>query len=502
MENKSLEGGNPKMTLPVEQKLPFLGWIHGVNQDNNSWHIRDFDIKIAELIDAAIDGRVSKILLSVPSRHGKSTLISKYLASYFLSYYPNDHVILSAYSQSLASQFGGQVKDIINYYGESLSPYHVRLSTDSHAKNKFNLAGYDGQMIAVGANGSLMGFGAGLFIVDDPIKNVADADSETKQNNLREWFNGVVRSRLEKRTNGRPPIIIVIAQRLHLKDLHGIIKESSPYIDGMEAFNILDNGGTIPFNTWVDLNIPAICTDPTNDILGRKPGEVLWPYQRDYEWLMNEKKEIGSYLFNAIYQGRPQERDGNIFRREWFMNTDTNEIYRQLGPDEYPYDLPHMRYWDFGASGKKGDATSGALTGWDGTNLYIQNINSGKYTASQVLNTFETTALKDGTSVKIRIEQEPGAGSKLLINQFRRNPTFKHYNIRGDKVKLKKNVRSFNLEALAEAGRIYWLGGEWNIDIIDHLVSFTGQDGKPDDITDSLTGSCNIWRRPKRKINV
>ena len=488
------------MTLTVEQKLPFIGWLYGVNQDNNSWHIRDFDIKIAQLIDAAIDGRVSKIMLSVPSRHGKSTLISKYLASYFLSYYPNDHVILSAYSQSLASQFGGQVKDIINYYGQTLSPYNVRLSADSHAKNKFNLQGYDGQMIATGANGSLMGFGAGLFIVDDPIKNVADADSTTKQDNLREWFNGVVRSRLEKRANGRPPIIIVIAQRLHLKDLHGIIKENSPYIDGIEAFTILDNGGAIPFNTWVDLNIPAICTDTSTDILNRETGQVLWPYQRDYEWLMNEKKEIGSYLFNAIYQGRPQERDGNIFKREWFMNTETDEIYRQI--DEIPTHLEMMRYWDFGASGKQGDATAGALTSWDGTNLYILDINTGKYTANQVLANFERTAMKDGKEVKIRIEQEPGAGSKLLINQFRRNPTFKKFNIRGDKVKLKKNVRSFNLEALAEAGRIYWLKGSWNIDIIDHLVAFTGQDGKPDDITDSLTGSANIWRRPKPKINV
>ena len=182
------------------------------------------------------------------------------------------------------------------------------------------------------------------------------------------------------------------------------------------------------------------------------------------------------------------------------MNTDTNEIYRQV--TEIPPDLPRMRYWDFGASGKKGDATAGALTAWDGENLYIININTGKYSASQVLSTFERTALQDGIDTKIRIEQEPGAGSKLLINQFRRNPTFKRYNIRGDKVKLKKNVRSFNLEALAEAGRIYWLRGDWNINIIDHLVSFTGQDGKPDDITDSLTGSCNIWRRPKRKINV
>ena len=485
------------METSATQNLNLGAWSFIVN--NGSWIPRDFDMKIMELIKYALDGKVSKILLSVPSRHGKSTLISRNLASYFLAYYPNDHVILSAYSQSLASQFGGQVKDIINYYGEKYSPYNVQLSTDSHAKNKFNLKGYDGQMIAVGANGSLMGFGAGLFIVDDPIKNVADADSETKQNNLREWFNGVVRSRLEKRTNGRPPIIIVIAQRLHLKDLHGIIKENSPYIDGVEAFNILDNGGTIPFNTWVDLNIPAICTDPSKDILDRKPGDVLWPYQRDYEWLMNEKKEIGSYLFNAIYQGQPQERDGNIFKREWFMNTETNEIYRQI--ETIPDDLPKMRYWDFGASGKKGDATAGALTAYDGTNFYILDINTGKYSASQVLSNFERTALKDGSDVKIRIEQEPGAGSKLLINQFRKNPTFKQYSIRGDKVKLKKNIRSFNLEALAEAGRVFWLKAPWNIEIIDHLVSFTGQDGKPDDITDSLTGSCNIWRRKRTKIN-
>ena len=482
----------------VEQKLPFIGWLYGVNQDNTNWHIRDFDIEIARLIDAAIDGRVSKILLSVPSRHGKSTLISKYLASYFLSYYPNDHVILSAYSQNLASQFGGQVKDIINYYGQTLSPYNVKLSTDSHAKNKFNLQGYDGQMIAVGANGSLMGFGAGLFIVDDPIKNVADADSIVKQDNLREWFNGVVRSRLERRSNGRPPIIIVIAQRLHLKDLHGIIKETSPYITGKEAFEILDNGGSIPFNTWVDLNLPAICTHPEEDILNRKYGEVLWPYQRNYEWLMNERKEIGSYLFNAIYQGEPQERDGNIFKREWFTDPETNEIYRQI--DSIPDDLPRMRYWDFGASGKKGDATAGALTAWDGTNFYILDITSGKYSASQVLSTFERTALKDGPDTRIRIEQEPGAGSKLLINQFRKNPSFKRYSIRGDKVKLKKNIRSFNLEALAEAGRVYWLRGDWNQRIIDHLVSFTGEDGKADDITDSLTGSVNIWKKPKMKV--
>ena len=481
-------------------KMGLGRWSILVN--NGLWRPRDFDIEIIRLLQWALQGKVSKILLSVPSRHGKSSLISRNFASYFLAHYPNDKVILTAYSQGLASEFGGQVKDIINYYGH-LSPYNVKLATDSRAKNKFNIRPpYRGQMLAVGAAGSVMGFGAGLFIVDDPIKNVADAESEVKQQKLKDWFQGVVKSRLENRTNGKPPIIIVIAQRLHLNDLHGIIKTTEPTIDAIEAYEILRSGGTIPRDTWVDLNIPAICVEPEKDILGRDIGQVLWSEQRDYDWLMAEKKAMGSYLFNAIYQGLPIERDGHIFKREWFMDTTTNRIYNQLSLDEVPWDAPRLRYWDFGASGKKGDATAGMLSAWTGEDLIFMNLVTGKFTANQVLKRFKKTAKKDGKNVRIRIEQEPGSASKILIDKFRRSKEFKGYNIRGDKVKYKKNVRSFDLEALAEDGSIWFVKGEWNIDVIDHLVAFTGEEGKPDDIADACTGSARHWRRPKRKVNV
>ena len=499
-QNPYTQNRDPYPSTPTQYSGPLsLGeWSIFVN--NGLWAPRDFDLVIIELLEKALQGKVSRILLSVPSRHGKSTLISRNLASYFLAHYPNDKVILSAYSQGLASEFGGQVKDIINHYGY-LSKYNVKLSTDSRAKNKFNLDGYRGQMLAVGAAGSIMGFGAGLFIVDDPIKNVADAESEVKQQKLQDWFQGVVKSRLERRTNKKPPIIIVIAQRLHLNDLHGIIKSTEPTIDAITAYEVLRNGGTIPQDTWVDLNIPAICVEPEKDILGRKLNEVLWEEQRDYEWLTAEKKAMGSYLFNAIYQGMPVERDGNIFKRSWFMDETTNTIYNQLTREEIPSDLPKLRYWDFGASGKEGDATAGMLTGWDGESLYMLNLVTGNLTANQVLRTFERTAKRDGKPVKIRVEQEPGAASKLLINKFRHNRKFKGYNIRGDKVKYKKNVRSFDLEALAEAGCIYWLKGDWNIKVIDHLVAFTGQEGKKDDIADACTGSARFWRKPRSKVN-
>lgn len=467
--------------------------------NNGYWQPRDFDVLIIELLQYALQGRVSKILLGVPSRHGKSTLISKNFASYFLSHFPNDKIILTAYSQGLASEFGGQVKDVINYYG-NLSPYHVQLSTDSKAKNKFKLNHpYKGQMLAVGAGGSILGFGAGLFIVDDPIKNIADAESKVKQQKLADWFNATAKTRLEKRSNGLPPIMLVIAQRLHLKDLHGIIRETEPTIPAKEGLAILRSGGTIDPNTWIDLNIPAICDSP-DDVLGRQIGEVLWKEQRDYNWLMAEKQSMGSYLFNAIYQGQPIERDGNIFKREWFMNETNHKIYNQISKEDLPEDLPMLRYWDFAASGKDGDETSGLLTGYDGENLYFIDLVSGYWSSNDVLHNFKRTAHRDGRNVKIMIEQEPGSGSKLLISRFRAETDLRKFHIRADKVRLKKNVRSFDLEAIAEDGHCYFVKAPWNIDLIDQLVAFTGKEGGTDDKVDTATGSARYWLRPRKRI--
>lgn len=466
------------------------------------WKPRNFDVLIIELLQYALQGRVSKILLGVPSRHGKSTLISKNFASYFLAHFPNDKIILSSYSQGLASEFGGQVKNVINHYGY-LSPYNVKLATDSKAKNKFNIDHpYRGQMLAVGAGGAILGFGAGLFIVDDPIKNIADAESKVLQPKLRDWFESTAKSRLEKRSNGLPPIMIVIAQRLHLNDLHGIIRKIEPTITANEAFTILRNGGSIDPNVWVDLNIPAICTNPETDLLGRKLNDVLWDEQRDYNWLMAEKKSMGSYLFNAIYQGEPQERDGNIFKREWFEDPVTGRLTCTIPAQQVPEDLPELRYWDFGASGDDGDATAGTKTSYDGEYMYVLDIVNGKFTSRDVLKYFMQTAKNDGKACRIKIEQEPGAGSKTLIQKFRQEKELKGYHIRGDKVKTAKNIRSFELEALAEDRKILLVQAPWNQLLVDQLVSFTGKDGGTDDIVDACTGSARHWKRPRRRIRV
>lgn len=483
--------------IPATDNLAWWGYF--IN--NGNWYPRYFDKYIIKLLYAAEQGRVSKILLSVPPRHGKSTLISKIFTSYFLCKYPDEKVILSSYSQGLASELGGQVKDIINYYGQ-YTEKTPRLSQDSKAKNKFHLAKpYTGQMLAVGAAGSILGFGAGLFIIDDPIKSVEEAQSPVIQKKLKDWFTGTAKTRLERRTNGLPPIMIVIAQRLHMNDLQGIIKQSEPVISAEKAYNILDKGGSIPRDTWVDLNFQAICTNPETDILHRQKGEVLWEEQRDYEWLMAEKKAMGSYLFNCIYQGEPTARDGEIFKREWFYDKVTGKPTCIIQQSQVPPDLSLLRYWDFAGSGLSGDETSGVLTGYDGENMYVLHLNNGKYTASQTYTQFIKTAKRDGKHVQIYIEQEPGSASKILINKLQHIKQLRGYHIKPDKVNTAKNIRSFDLEALAENHQLKFLESTWTDKIIQQLISFTGAEGERDDIVDSLTGSAVRWLKPRRRVS-
>lgn len=470
------------------------------------WKPRNFDILIIELLNYALQGKVSKILLGVPSRHGKSTLISRNFISYFLTHFPDDQVILSCYSQNLARTFGNDVKEIVNRYGY-LAPEPVTLSTNSRSASKFQIDEHEGRMLSVGASGSILGFGAGLFVIDDPIKNVAEAESLVLQEKLRNWFGGTAKTRLQKRVNGLPPIMIIIAQRLHLNDLHGIVKQTEPYMDINEALEILRNGGVIDPNVWVDLNLPAVCEYPESDPLGRKRGEVLWAEQRDYDWLMAEKHAMGSYLFNAIYQGHPQERDGEIFKREEFYD-EKGYLKCVMDIGQVPSDLPTLRYWDLAANttNRKGDEACGFKTSYDGTNLYVFRPVAGHFSATQVNQRFISTSKKDGKGIPIRIEEEPGSGTRLFINQFQHSPELKGYNIRGDRVRYNKILRCHNLEVLAENENIIFVSDgkndKWIEDTVTQLIAFNGVEGHADDRVDSLSGSARYWLKPKVKINL
>lgn len=460
-----------------------------------------------ELLTYSLMGKCSKIMVSSPPQHGKTMLICESFISYYMINHPDDKVIVTAYSQDRATKYGLRLRNIINTFSNK-TLFQPSLSQDQQTKTNFMLASpYNGELLASGSHGSIMGNPANLIVIDDPIKELKDANSKTMQDNLEEWYIGSVNTRLRKNDMKRPPIVIVVAQRLNLKDLQGILKKNNHYIDGKEALTKLRQNKTIDKDTWIDINFPAICDNPTTDVLNRQKGEVLWSAHKSLKDLQNDKRMMGEYRFNTIYQGRPTKLAGSLFKRHWFY--DEKGKLNCLSPKEivYPF-LRQIRTWDLSARFRQidldgADEVAGILTGYDPKQdiMYVYNMVNGKYTATELLNIIKRTIHQDTKEVITNIEQEGGSHSVLFITQLEqemRDYSIQHHKPVGDKA-----YRSLELQAMASTGRLKFVvtsnsNNSWITKIVEQLIEFDGKESnarekKHDDIVDSLSASANYW---------
>ena len=91
--------------------------------------------------------------------------------------------------------------------------------------------------------------------------------------------------------------------RWHEDDLIGRLTDpKNPCYNGDEA------------RQWKRITIPALAED--NDVLGRAPGEALWPDRFGVDYLMSFKRR-NPRGFNALYQQRPTPEDGDFFKAEY-----------------------------------------------------------------------------------------------------------------------------------------------------------------------------------------
>lgn len=458
----------------------------------------------------ALMGKCSKILISSPPQHGKTLLICESFISYYMVNHPHDKVIVTAYSQDRATKYGLRIRNIINNFTEN-TRFKPQLSQDQQSKTNFMFSPpFTGELLAAGAHGAIMGNPANLIVIDDPIKELKDANSPTMQDNLEEWYVGSINTRLRKNNHGRPAIVIVVAQRLSTRDMQGILKENNPYIDGKEAIARLERGETIPEDTFIDLNFPALCENPNTDLLNREKGEPLWEEHKNREDLLRDKRLMGSHRFNTIMQGNPTLEKDYVFKHEWFYNNETydNEALTCLQP--YSPDLeiyPKYRFWDLAGTSKSPSKSSDYYCGVlmsknkEVDTVFIHHMERSKKQALQVLNTLKETIVRDGQGVSTIIEQEPGSQSVIFLNDLQRQ--FHNYNISYNKPTESKLYRSYELKRLAENNCLKFVVREnddlnWVHTIIRELETFDGEEsdgtrGKHDDIVDALSSGANYF---------
>jgi hypothetical protein len=247
-----------------------------------------------DLIDQAFqriaDGESLKVLITMPPRHGKSRRAARWSILWYLLRHPDHRIMIASYSGDLADDHGRWIRDAINTWGDQLG---LRLRPGSQAANRFDLVGTEGGLVAAGVGGGLTGKGAHVAVVDDPIKDDADAQSPTMRKRLWDWWTSVLNTRIEPGGS-----IVVIQTRWHESDLAGRILTGETKDD------------------WIVIDLPALA-DSDEDPLGRKIGEPLWPARYGREALAKIRRAVGERVWWSLFQQKPRPMDGGVWKREW-----------------------------------------------------------------------------------------------------------------------------------------------------------------------------------------
>lgn len=429
---------------------------------DSAYTISAFHNHLAGYLDRVIAGDITRLIIQSPPQFGKSRLVSE-LCSAWLGHHPDLPIITTSYSASLAIRNSRMVRAAVRddlfraVFGD------LRVDPERSASNSWGLYRHQGGVIAAGVGGPVTGHGAGLGIVDDPVKNAAEAYSRTFRDSTWEWWESTFLTRIWE--GGR---VVVIATRWHPEDLIGRLLERD------EA-------------NWTVLNYPAINEDHLLDLpdavrprgirrdsLGRQDGEPLATNRFSKAHLEGVREAVGSIVWTALYQQRPVPIEGGI------LKVDKIEIV-----DAPPPLVRSVRAWDFASTpegaGSDPDYTAGVLIGKTAEGRFvILDVVHGRLSPSQVEAAILRTAQVDGQFTPIYFEQEPGASGVSLAAHYAR--LLAGWSVWPERATGPQLARVLPLAAQIEAGNVQMVRGPWIHAVLEEMRQYRGDGNTHDDV--------------------
>ncbi len=431
-------------TLAHAGLYEFARWMF-LQQRNYQWLRADHHLAICASFERVYLGECKRLILNVPPRYSKTALVQAFIA-WTMGHAADSEYIYTSYSGRLAAASSFAVRGMVEEPEYQAIFPGVKLRHDSQAKDEWRTEA-GGMLYAVGAGGTITGYGAGkhrhgwggCIVIDDPHK-ADEARSEVMRGNVIDWYRDTLQSRL----NSPDTPIIYIGQRLHENDLAGWLL----------------NGGS--GETWEHICFPAINPD----------GTALWPEKHSIEELHRMEAAM-PYTFAGQYMQRPSPLEGGIFKPHKI------EIVDALPSGQIQW----VRGWDFGAT-TDGDWTAG---GWLG------RLPDGRFIIGDMVRvregpdardaTLRATAQRDGRNTLISIPQDPGQAGKTQIAYLTR--TLAGFRVHTSPESGDKITRAEPFAAQLNVGNVLMLRASWNEVLMDEMRLFPN--ATHDDMVDSLS---------------
>ena len=430
------------------------------------------EILIARLQEVA-DGKLRRLLVQVPPRHGKSEL-AKLFAAYYLLRYQQRFVGVSSYSAELAYTFSRASRA---YYQSAGGRFNPAASAVGFWETESK-----GGCWSAGSGGSITGKGGHLIVVDDPVKGREEAESPAYVRKLHDWYKSVLRTRL----NPEDGSMVLIQTRWSATDLIGLAMDLEAHAPAeyREGWHLVDYPAL--YQPW-DMR-PAVpdCITVEEDFR-TEPGAALCPERYDETALGQIRASIGSREFGALYMQNPVDLDSAIFKPHWWQwrsHLDAKYTRKVLSVDCTFTATETSDFVSIACLGQREDGTFDVI---DVLNQRLDVVDTMKALLAWV-NRYKPTAV---------LIERAANGEAVIQMLGKKVPNI--IGIRADKSKI---ARASGAAPMIEAGSV-WLPlppPHWIDPMLDQFSQFPV--GKHDDMVDAVTQGLN-WmrdREPMRQI--
>jgi predicted phage terminase large subunit-like protein len=409
---------------------------------------------IIERLEAVERGDISRLMIFLPPRHGKSLLGSQLFPAYYLGRHPDRSIIAASYASELAIDFGRKVRNLVAApVYQAIFP-QAKMASDSASAHRFSLLN-GGGYFALGAGGAITGRGANLLLIDDPTKSAADANSDAYRRSLHEWFESTAYTRLQ----GDSAAIVIIATRWHMDDLPGWLLREHPE------------------ENWSVLSLPAIAE---TDEGWRQEGDALWPKRFPLRTLNRTRATVGGAAWASLYQGQPAAAEGAIFKRDWWRFWTEATLPARFEQTVLSIDSAYK-------TGRENDYSVGLILAVGTNGFYVLDVSRKRLEFPALKREIEMLAMKWKPD---QILVEDKASGMSLLQELRVGTRLP---IQAIKVDTDKVTRANACTPLTESGRVFLpAAAPWLTDFLEEISSFPN--APHDDCVDAFSQALNFVR--------
>lgn len=434
----------------------------------HNWHIDH----LCYQLERVARGECRRLIINVPPRSMKSITVSVGFTAWLLGHDPSRRIMCVSYAEDLARKLAGDAKLVMDetWYRDAFPELAFTSKRPKLTDLRTTQQGY---RFAAGMNGAILGRGADLIVIDDPIKP-SDALSGAERARVNSAFDNTIYTRLNDKLTGA---IVIIMQRLHEDDLVG-------HVMARDDWEVVSIPATAIGEQRYQLRYPDA---PTRRPLfyDRRAGEVLHPAREPLAVLELNRRVLGSLVYSAQYQQAPTPVEGNIVRRDWIRAYDPR-------PETFDYTLAS---WDTASTlSETADFSVGQVWGVKGLDFYMLDSVRGRFEMPELRRQVADLALRHGVNQTLIEDTETG---RALEQDLRRTGVLRAVL---QKSRIDKEARFLAQSARFEAGQVHvpkdapWLA-EW----LDELLSFPN--ARHDDQVDATSQALNyLTRRAYRDL--